>query len=105
MSGEQAWGAAPQLQNLRPAIQQLREMLRGRLEFQDGVAVQTQQALRLNMRLVGDVIHVQFEEPMPQAEVQYVFHLLRAITGLTVTDSKLAIQIQGLPDPSFDIIS
>lgn len=102
---DQVWSKGPTLSGLRDAIETLRTLLRGRLEVQDGVAITSRDGIDLRIRLVGNVIHVQFEDPKPQAEVNYVFRLLRNIDGVKITDSGMDIQIEGLPDPHFDIVS
>lgn len=101
----QSWTAGPAIDGIRPALQQIRELLRGRLQVQDGVAIESPGSIQLNMRLVGDEIYIQLEPPMPQADVNYVFRLKRNILGLRISDNKLSIELDGLPDPVFEIRS
>ena len=104
--GQQAWTTGPQLTGLKPTLEKIRTLLGGRLDVQDGVALETaDNTLKLQLRLVGNVIQITFQEPKPNVDLRYIIRLQRPVDGIRIFEDKLEVDIPGLPNPTFDIVS
>lgn len=102
---QQVWSAGPTLTGLRPVFAKIREFLRGRLPVQDGVAIESGKRIAFRGFLVGDTIRIEFDSPQPVADVTYLMRFKKPIVGANITDEKITIEIAGLPDPTFEVLS
>jgi hypothetical protein len=101
-----AFSAGPKLTGIKPTLAKLREFLGGRLAVQDGVAIQSHDnAVNLQVRLVGGVIQITCLDPRPTVDLHYIIQLVRDIAGIRVYEDRVEIDIPNLPNPTFDIVS
>lgn len=105
MAAEGVWESGPSLQGVRPLFDMVRALLGGRLDVQDGVTLKSVGQISLRLRMVGNVIRVEFIEPYPEVEIKYIIRLTKELTGVRVYDDYLEIEIPNLPNPRFDIDS
>lgn len=96
----------PALTGLRPSIEKFLQLLGGRLEVQNGVALETQEnSISLTARLVGNSIQIEFLDPKPNLDIQYLLDIKRLINGLQIFENKLIVNLSGFPDPTLPIES
>jgi len=51
------------------------------------------------------VIQITFQEPKPNVDLRYIIRLQRPVDGIRIFEDKLEVDIPGLPNPTFDIVS
>lgn len=89
--------------SVRPLLEQLRQMLKGRVEVHSGVALESSGALNMRISLAGDVIHLEFTDPKPQVDVTFIMTLKRLIDGIKFEQDDVKCEISGFPDLTFPI--
>jgi hypothetical protein len=100
-----SWSKGPTLKNVQPVLEMLRTLLDGRLEIQDGIALEAGEEINISIRRVANVVRVAFLDPKPNIDLHYIVDLQRPLDGVKIFQDYIEIEIPGLPDPRFDIES
>lgn len=105
----QLWGKPKfknlQLEDTKETIQKAIDFLKDFVEVQSGVKLKSGHELNINIKLNNDDIIITFNEPTPLAEVHYIINLSSKILNIRANVNEVEIELNGFPNPKFEVIS
>ena len=94
-----------QIPNVRETLGKLRSFLKGDYSVRDGVNLKSKGTLDLRMSLDGDNIKIEFLNDKPEVDIRYIIKIVSSLNGILANDNSITLNLNGLPDPTFEVIS
>lgn len=95
----------PKLNNVRPVLNRLLDLLDGKLDITESVAITSKGQLNLTLTKQGNTLIIKLLDGRPVLEVDKFIDIKSTILGFKLDENTLTIELNGLPDPKLEVES